>query len=450
MFKRLFFLLLAITLVLGGCDSSTNPAAGPNSPTTSATPTANSDSVGEAYHLLLQNSAEPVKPAALGAAAVKGLRAELSAEGVIPPDVSEPAFTADANQDLVLIHDAAQVASDRYDAKLLPDQAEAAMIDGMAQSVGDCHTVYLTPSELKQQLDFMNDATRFGGIGAELHKTQIGDPLVIWRVFDGSPAQKAGLRSGDVIRGVDGKDVTGYTAQDAVNLIRGTVGTPVTLEILSPGHSSPHTVVVQRGQIQPPDVEYRMLQNHIGYVEIYGYSQNTASDVRNALNALDGQGATAWVIDLRDNGGGLLSSVSQSLSMFLPKDTPLYYLTDASGKRTEYKADGSVRSHIPPIVILTNSETASGAELFTAGLSENGLARVVGQTTAGCVGTGQLFPLPDGSGIQVTVAKMLTGKGKSLNRVGVTPDYPVSMTVQDLIAGRDPQLAKAIQVLSGP
>jgi len=450
LFKRPILLLLAAAVVLGGCSSPSNPTPTAVSTATSATPTASSDPVADAYTLLLQNSAEPVSPASLGAAAVKGLRSELAAEGVIPPQVAEPAFTADPNQDLVLIHDTAQVASDRYDGKLLPDQANAAMIDSMAQSVGDCHTVYLTPSELQQQLDFMNNSTRFGGIGAELHKVQIGDPLVIWRVFSGSPAEKAGLRSGDVIRAVDGKDVTGYTAQEAVDLIRGTIGTPVSLEILSPGQSTPHTVVVQRGQIQPPDVEYRMLQNHIGYVEVYGYSQNTASDFRNALNALNSQGATAWVIDLRDNGGGLLTSVTASLSMFLPKDTPLYYLTDATGKRTEYKADGSVLPHIPPVVVLTNADTASGAELFAAGLSENGLARIVGQKTAGCVGTGQLFPLPDGSGLQVTVDKMLTGKGKNLNRVGITPDYPVDMTLKDLIAGRDPQLAKAIQILSGP
>jgi carboxyl-terminal processing protease len=295
----------------------------------------------------------------------------------------------------------------------------------------------------------MNDATQFGGIGAELHKAQPGDPLVIWRVFDGSPAQKAGLRSGDVIRGVNGKDISDYTSTQAVDLIRGTVGTPVSLEILSPGQSKARTVVVMRGQIQPPIVEYRMLANHVGYVQIYGFSQDTASALQGALDSLDGQGATSWVIDLRDNGGGLLDSVTQVLSMFLPKDTPLYYLTDNSGKRTEYKADGSVRAHIPPIVILTNDGTASGAELFAAGLSEHGLARVVGEKTAGCVGTGQLFPLSDGSGIQVTVAKMVTGTGENLNRVGLTPNVPVGMTVQDLASGSDPQLTKAVQVLTG-
>ncbi|HEX5417408.1 MAG TPA: S41 family peptidase, partial [Chloroflexota bacterium] len=290
---------------------------------------------------------------------------------------------------------------------------------------------------------------QFGGIGAELHKARPGDPLVIWRVFDGSPAQKAGLRSGDVIRGVDGKDISGRTATEAVNLIRGTVGTPVRLEIVSPGQSSSHTVVVLRGQIQPPIVEYHMLPNHVGYVQIYGFNQDTAGALQGALNSLDGQGATAWVIDLRDNGGGLLDSVTQVLSMFLPKDTPLYYLTDNTGKRTAYTADGSIRARIPPIVVLTNDGTASGAELFAAGLSEHGLAQTVGEKSAGCVGTGQLFPLSDGSGLQVTVANMVTGTGESLNRVGLTPKYPVSMGLQDLLAGKDPQLEKAVQVLAG-
>lgn len=441
MVKRLFLTLLVAALILAGCS--------PQSPAATDTSTGSGDQVGEAYQLLLQNSAEPITPAGLGKAAVNGIRTELAIQGVIPPNVPDPTFTTDPSQDLLVIHAAAQAASSQYRGKLPPGPTQAEMIDAMATSVGDCHTVYLTPAEYQQQVDFMNDATQFGGIGAELHKAQAGDPLVIWRVFDGSPAQKAGLHSGDEIRGVNGKDVTGYTANDAVNAIRGAVGTPVSLDIVSPGQSKPHTVVVVRGQIQPPIVEHRMLANHVGYVQVYGFSQDTAGALQSALDSLDGQGATAWVIDLRDNGGGLLDSVTQVLSMFLPKDTPLYSLTDASGKRTEYKADGSVRAHIPPIVVLTNDGTASGAELFAAGLNEHGLAQVVGEKTAGCVGTGQLFPLSDGSAIQVTVAKMVTGTGEDLNRVGVTPNDPVSMSVQDLSSGKDPQLDKAIQVVRG-
>jgi len=441
LFKRLLLFLFVAVLILGGCS--------PQSAPTSDSSPGDSDPVGEAYQLLLQNSADPVTPAALGKAAVAGLRTELATQGVMPPEVPEPTFTTDPSQDLQVIHATAQVMSSQYRGKLPPGSTQAEMIDSMATSLGDCHTVYLTPSEYKQQIDFMNDATQFGGIGAELHKAQPGDPLVIWRVFDGSPAQKAGLRSGDVIRGVNGKDISGDTSTEAVNLIRGTVGTPVSLDIVSPGQSKPRTVVVMRGQIQPPIVEHRMLANHVGYVQIYGFSPDTAGALQSALDAPDGQGATTWGFDLRDNGGGLLDSVTQVLSMFLPKDTPLYYLTDAAGKQTAYKADGSIRAHIPPIVVLTNDGTASGGELFAAGLSEHGLAQVVGGKTAGCVGTGQLFPLSDGSGLQVTVAKMVTGTGENLNRVGLTPKYPVSMTVQDLAAGKDPQLDKAIQVLAG-
>jgi len=131
--------------------------------------------------------------------------------------------------------------------------------------------------------------------------------------------------------------------------------------------------------------------------------------------------------------------------MFVPKNTLLFYLYDASGKRTDYRADGSVRSHLPPIVVLTNDGTGSGGEIFAGVLQEQGIATLVGSRTAGCVGTGQLFPLPGGSGLQVAVAKLLTGQGKVLNQLGVTPDISIDMSVQDLMNGHDPQLQRGVQ-----
>ncbi|HEX5414270.1 MAG TPA: hypothetical protein VFZ25_01305, partial [Chloroflexota bacterium] len=165
MFKRLLLSLGIVVLILTGCDSL--PAAAPSTTTGST-----SDSVGEAYQLLLQNSADPVSPAALGKAAVKGIRTELATQGVIPPVVAEPTFTSDPNQNLQLIQAVARESQSAYRGKLPTGPTDAEMIDAMATSIGDCHTVYLPPAEYQQQVDFMNDATQFGGIGAELHKAQ--------------------------------------------------------------------------------------------------------------------------------------------------------------------------------------------------------------------------------------------------------------------------------------
>jgi carboxyl-terminal processing protease len=221
----------------------------------------------------------------------------------------------------------------------------------------------------------------------------------------------------------------------------------VQLTIQPVGSTATRVVKVVRGQIDPPTVEYRMLPNHIGYVQVYGFPQNAASQVRGALDALDRQGARAWIFDARDNGGGAIDAVTQVLSMFAPRGTELFYSYDASGNRTDYKADGTERNHLLPSVVLTNDGTGSGGEVFAAVMREVGVARVVGTQTAGCVGTGEMFSLSDGSGLQVTVAQLITGRGKTLNQVGVTPDVPVDMTVDDLVHGRDPQLQRAIDLV---
>jgi carboxyl-terminal processing protease len=322
-----------------------------------------------------------------------------------------------------------------------------AVIGAMATSVGDCHTAYFTPAEFDQQQAWIQGQTQFGGIGASLRKPKPTEPLVIWRVFAGTPAARAGLQGGDVIQAVDGRDVTTFSVQAVVDLIRGPVGQPVKLTIKSANKAAEQTVTIVRAQIQPPAVEYRLLANRVGYVQLYGFPENVAGQVKQALDALDRQGATAWILDLRDNGGGSLDAVTQVSSMFVPKGTLLYYLYDGNGQRTDYVGDGSTRSHVLPATVLVNDGTGSGGEIFAAVLGERGVAKLVGETSAGCVGTGQLFPLPSGGGIQVTVAQLLTGRGKILNRVGIPPDVEVTMSYQDLISGHDPQLDRAMTVL---
>jgi carboxyl-terminal processing protease len=321
----------------------------------------------------------------------------------------------------------------------------------MALSIDDCHTAYFPPEQFRLQQQWIQGQMQFGGIGASLRKPKPNDPLVIWRVFSGSPAEKAGLKSGDVIAEVDGRDVSPMTVQTVVDLIRGPLGKTVQLTVLSGASATRHSISVVRAQIQPPSVEYRMLDGKIGYVQIYGFPSNLAAQVKGALDALERQGAVSRVIDVRDNGGGALDAVTQVASMFVPKGTLLYYLYDADGKRTDYVADGSVRSRQIPTVILTNDGTGSGGEIFAAVLREQGIARLVGGTTAGCVGTGQVFPIAGGGGLQITVAQLLTGRGKMLNRIGVIPDVAVDLPYQDLINSRDPQLQSAIDLLrAGP
>jgi carboxyl-terminal processing protease len=429
--------------VLAGCRSTPRASQEP-----AATPTPRSgDSVGEAYRLIVQRSVGQVNPSAVAAAGVQGLRLALLADGVVPPDVPAPAFSADTAQDLNQLHSTVQTATTQYGSKLSQAQAEDAVIASMADSVDDCHTTYFPPAAYAQQQEWIRGQTQFGGIGASLRRPKITEPLIIWRVFSGTPADKAGLHNGDVIQAVDGRDISSLSVQAVVDLIRGPVGEPVHLTIQSAGSATGRVITIVRAQIQPPSVEYRMLPSKVGYIQIYGFPENVAAQVKAGLDALDRQGATAWILDVRDNGGGSLDSVTQVASMFVPKGKLLYYLYDANSQRTDYVADGSVRSRIPPIAVLTNDGSGSGAEIFAAVLREQAVAVLVGEKTAGCVGTGQLYSLPDGGGIQVTVAQLITGGGKILNRIGLEPDVPASMTVQDLTAGNDPQLQQGVKTL---
>jgi len=440
------FLLSAILIFTVGCaPASTDAGVAPNNANGSTAP--QGEPISTAYSLILQHSVVPVKPPALAAAGITGLRDALLVDGIMPPSVITPAFTDDPNLDLQLLAHSVTGTLGQYSPKLSEQAADNAVISQMAQSVGDCHTIYFTPSQFSDQVASIQGHTQFGGIGASLRKVKTNDPLVIWRVFAGTPAAKSGLREGDVITAVDGQSVTGETVQTVVNQVRGPIGQPVRLTILAPGQSAPHDIVVFRAEIQPPNVEYRMLANQVGYLQLYGFPEGVASQVQQALDALNRQGARSLIVDVRDNGGGALDSVEQVLSTFTPRNTLLFSLYDASGKKTDYHSTGPVQPQIPRSVVLMNDGTGSGAEIFAAVLQEQGLAQLVGTKTAGCVGTGQIFPLPGGAGLQITVAQLRTGKGKVLNGVGVSPDVTVPMSPQDLIAGQDPQLAQAIQLL---
>src|SRR5262249_40969190 len=203
---RVLWIALVVILVASiACRGSARPATSQSS--TAATPRATSgDSIGIAYNLILQKSIDPVDAAAIAKAGVGGLRSALTADGVTPPDVPVPTFTADANQDLLLLRSSVQSAANRYSSKLSPEQIEEPVMQGRAQSVGDGHTVYVPPRQYDLQIASMQGQMQFGGIGASLRKTKSSEPLVIWRVFNGSPADKAGLRDGDVIQAVDGTD----------------------------------------------------------------------------------------------------------------------------------------------------------------------------------------------------------------------------------------------------
>jgi carboxyl-terminal processing protease len=331
-----------------------------------------------------------------------------------------------------------------------------AAISGMVDSLGDTdHTVFLTAAEI--QLENRAIAGKYEGIGAEI-QTKNGT-VVITAPFDDSPAQKAGLQAGDIILKVSGTAVT--NAQEAASLTRGPAGTSVTLTIQTiAGTISDVTIV--RAEIKVNPVSWQMLPGTtIADLRISSFSDGTSTALDTALAAIKAQGATAIILDLRNNPGGLLNEAIGVASRFLTGGSVMEE-KDINGN---IKQD-AVLSNVPktnlPMVALVNGGTASAAEIVSGALQDRGRSKLIGQTTFG-TGTALVgFPLADGSQIQLAVVEWLTPSGKSIWHTGLTPDDSVTlatdvaplipdaftgMTQAQLQASGDQQLLDAISAL---
>jgi carboxyl-terminal processing protease len=329
-------------------------------------------------------------------------------------------------------------------------------ISGMVDSLGDTgHSVFLTPAEVQQENQAI--AGKLDGIGAEV--SEKNGNVVVVAPIDGSPAQKAGLQSGDIILKVDGTAVTGV--QDAVTRIRGTPGTSVTITILNTAGNTTDLTIV-RAEIHINSVVWQMLPGTtIADLRISSFSDGTSAALDTALAAIKAQGAMAIVLDLRDNPGGLLNEAEGVASRFLTGGDVLEE-KDINGN---IKKD-AVLSNVPktdlPMTVLVNGGTASAAEIVSGALQDRGRAKVIGQNTFG-TGTALVgYSLTDGSEVVLGVSEWLTPSGKSIWHTGLTPDTVVTlatgvapllpeaikgMTAAQLQASGDTQLLDAINLL---
>ena len=331
-----------------------------------------------------------------------------------------------------------------------------AAISGMVDSLGDTdHTVFLTPAEVQQENQAIQG--QYEGIGAEI-QTKNGTVIIV-APFDGSPAQKAGLQPGDIILKVDGTAVT--DAQDASNLTRGPAGTSVTLTIQNAAGTISDVTIV-RAEITVNPVSWQMLPGTtIADLRISSFSNGTSTALDTALAAINAQGATAIVLDLRNNPGGLLNEAIGVASRFLTGGSVLEEKDINGNIKQDAVLDNVTKTNLP-MVVLVNGGTASAAEIVAGALQDRGRAKLIGQTTFG-TGTALVgFPLVGGSQIQLAVVEWLTPSGKSTWHTGLTPDTTVAlatdiaplipdaiegMTQAQLQASGDTQLLDAINML---
>ncbi|HEY3248178.1 MAG TPA: S41 family peptidase, partial [bacterium] len=358
--------------------------------------------VYEVLAAIVENHVDRPDPAKLLAGAVTGLRDALTRAGVTPqiPDLTATTESEARTEFQARFDQAVAQAAGR----LQDVQLRYAAASAMAASLDDSHTWFLNPQQWREFVLRTQGNPSFVGIGVLL-LTKDGR-FYIWRVFPGSPAERAGLQTFDRIVGVDGQTI--QDLPDLVNRVRGPEGTQVSITVQRPGQTAPVTVSVTRAPITVPVETHRVLANQIGYLEITGFTTGAAVRVRAALEDLRGRGIRGLVLDLRRNSGGSLNEVVDVANLLLPANLTVYTLTTRQGSVQGITSGGTVLDPSVPIVALTDEGTASGGELLSAALQEHGRAQVVGTQTAGALLVGRLFGFTDGSGMSITIAKITT------------------------------------------
>lgn len=302
-------------------------------------------------------------------------------------------------------------------------------------SYGDKYTMYYTADEYKALKESTNG--KFYGIGAVCQLSGEGGVLLV-DVYDNGAGYQAGLRSGDRVVNVDGRDITGMELSSAVALIKGDKGTSVTLEVIRGTERLTFSAV--RDAVEAKTVSYTLLDNNIGYLSISQFEEVTTKQFKAAVEDLQSQGMKGLVIDIRNNPGGLLDTVVSMLKYMLP-DGLIVYTEDKQGNRKEYKGQDNDEFNLP-LAVIVNGNSASASEIFAGAIQDYGKGTIIGTQTYGKGIVQTVKPLTDGSAIKFTIAKYFTPKGQDIHGKGVTPDMVVEY---DTDADVDTQLDAAIK-----
>lgn len=336
---------------------------------------------------------------------------------------------------------------DSYYYKDVSDDTKATgLYKGLLSSMGDEYTEYYTAAEYKDLMVSLSGD--YAGIGAVLSQNKDTMQITVNTVYSGSPAEKAGLKKGDIIISVDGNQAVDESLNDFVQRIRGEKGTSMTLVYERDGERK--TVSISRDEVIVPSVSYKMLSNQIGYIQITQFSSGTQKEFEAALADLKEQGMKGIVFDLRDNPGGMVDSVVAILDDILPKGT-VVYMKDKNGKRTDYTSDDEKQLDLP-MTVLVNENSASAAEIFTGAVMDFQKGTVIGTKTFGKGIVQTTLPFSDGSAVKITTASYYTPNGTSIQGKGIQPNVQLEYQFlgssdQEYDWTLDNQIQKAIEVL---
>ncbi len=320
-------------------------------------------------------------------------------------------------------------------------------IKGYIEGLDDKYTEYISKDDMQE---YIADTTgNFVGIGIYMVQDTNTNRILVLSPIKGGPAEKAGIQPGDYILEVDGVEYKGDQMSVAAAKIKGESNTKVKIKVLRNNETKEYELTRENIKLNP--VEGKVLENNIGYIEFSSFDEGTADEFKTKYEELQKQGIKSLVIDLRNNGGGIVSEALKIADYILNKDDVILYEVDKNNKETVEKSENNPIINMP-IVVLTNGNTASSSEILAGALKDHGKAKIVGEKTYGKGVIQQLLTMPDGSGLKITSEEYLTPNKTKLNKVGIEPDEKVSLpdTVKNVLnvdQKDDTQLQKAIELL---
>jgi carboxyl-terminal processing protease len=320
-------------------------------------------------------------------------------------------------------------------------------IRGALATLDDPYTYFIEPVVRQQERETLRG--NFGGIGATVRREE--DGRITLTPMPGNPAEAAGIRDGDTLLAVDGRDVTdpeAFTIDEIVQMIRGEKGTAVTLTVRHVGEETPVDIAIVRADILIPSVSARILLDDptIGYIQLSRFSGESGREVAEAITRLQGEGATRLILDLRHNGGGLLDAAVAVSDHFVVGGALLYQQSKGQPERV-FEANGAAVAGDMPLVILIDRGTASAAEIVAGALRDRERATLIGSNTFGKGSVQLVYDLSDGSSVHVTAARWFTPSRQQIDQQGIAPDILVEPTAEAVADGRDELLARAVSFL---
>lgn len=346
-----------------------------------------------------------------------------------------------------------------YSRKVDSEQVLYSGMDGMLSALGDPHTNFFDPYVTREFTKLTMGQDSFGGVGARLSADPLGVKVI--QVFKGGPAFKIGVKSGDIIIGVNDENVGGQTSDQIVSKIKGKVGTSVRIKLLRGGNQTIQYSVV-RGKINPPSADGNVIEgSNIGYLLVTGFDQKTHEEFFSSISELEKQGIQGLVIDMRNNGGGLLDTAKLMIARFKEFATVVTMRRRGEAEEVVKTPGGMLHDFKYPIVVLVNENSASAAEIFAGCLRDYKLATLVGEHTYGKASVQNVIPIAGGTTAKVTIAHYALPSGDDISRKvdedgqylsgGIKPEYEVELSLKPDVslgdAKTDNQLQKAMEII---